>query len=151
MLTKLLPDQISKFWDIIKYGIEHSLPPTVGEHPDKMNRILASLLSSKMQCWASYTKSEEGNKFEGIIITKLLYDDSSNTKNLLIYCLYGYENVDTQSWPNGFDKIALYAKSLGCAKVVAYTSIPHMIEVAKHLGADTSYTFVSFDLQKFVK
>jgi len=97
MLTKLLPDQISNFWDIIKYSVEESLPPIVGDHPDKMNRILSSLLCGKSECWASYNRQGDNTKFEGIVLTKMLYDDASDTRNLLIYCLYGYEEVNKES------------------------------------------------------
>lgn len=149
MLTRLLPDQISKFWDIIHYAVEQSLPPTVGEHPDKMNRILAAALSGKIEVWASYTRGEEGAKFEGIVLTKILFDDASQTRNLLIYCLYGYEAVDGDSWMNGLETIAKFAKSRDCASVIAYSDKPEIIEIAKKLGAQARYTYLTFDLSSF--
>ena len=151
MLTKLLPDQIANFWDIIKYRIEQSLPPTVGEHPDKMNRILSSCLSGKIQCWASYIRSEDKTKFEGIVLTQVLYDDAWYTKNLLIYCLYGYEEIDKQSWFNGLKSIAKYAKKQGCNQVIAFTDVPYMIEKTKELGGEAKYTLCSFDVEKIVQ
>lgn len=151
MLTQLLPDQISKFWDVIKYAIEQSLPPTVGESPDKMNRILASLLSSKAQCWASYTKSENMNKFEGVVVTKILYDDVSNTKNLLMYCLYGYTQVDKSSWIHGIKVLTKYAESRGCARIIAYTDVPYMINMAKTLGGEANYTLCSFSVEQIIQ
>lgn len=151
MLTHLLPDQIAKFWDIIKYAIEESLPPTVGEHPDKMNRILSSLLSGKTQCWASYQRNEEGAKFEGIVLTQVLYDDASNTKNLLIYCLYGYNPVEEYSWINGIKSLAKYARGQGCGQVIAYTDVPYMIEMTKKLGGEAKYTLCAFDVNKIVR
>jgi len=147
MITKLLPDQISKFWDIIKYAVEQSLPPIVGEHPDKMNRILGSALSGKVEVWASYTKGEV-NKFEGIVLTELLRDDVSNTSNLLIYCLYGYSGVENNSWMDGLVKLAEYAKSRKCSRIIAYSDVPYIIELVNKLGGETRYTFLSFDLEK---
>lgn len=147
MLTKLLPEQISKFWDIIKYAVEQSLPPIVGEHPDKMNRILASALSGKVEVWASYTKGDT-NKFEGIVLTELLFDDVSQTRNLLIYCLYGYTDVNEGSWLHGIQKLGEYAKSRKCSRVVAYSDVPYIIELASKLGAETKYTFISFNLER---
>jgi len=151
MLTRLLPEQISKFWDIIKYAIECSLPPTAGEHPDKMNRILSAALSGKIEVWASYTKGEEGNKFEGIMVTRILYDDASNTKNLLIYCLYGYGRIDRSSWSHGLKIIAKYAKSKNCARIIAYTNSPYIVELVRRLGGEANYTFISFDIDKIVQ
>lgn len=149
MLTRLLPDQISKFWPIIKYAIEESLPPIAHEHPDKMNRVLASALGGATDVWASYTRGEE-NRFEGIVLTRLSYDETSNTKSLLIYCLYGYEEIDKGSWSQGLELLAKYAKLRGCSRIIAYTSEPYIIKLAKGLGANIDYTFISFDLNKIV-
>lgn len=151
MLVKMLPEQISKFWDVIRYAIEQSLPPTVAESPDKMNRILSSLLSGKADCWASYTKSGGMNSFEGIVVTKMLYDDVSDTKNLLMYCLYGYTKVDKQSWLHGLKALTKYAEARGCARIVAYTDVPYMIDMANFLGGEAKYTLCSFDVKKIVQ
>lgn len=148
-MTKLLPDQISRFWPIVKYAIEESLPPTVGEHPDKMNRILSSTLSGGLDVWVSYTRGDM-IKINSIVLTKITYDDASHTKNLLIYCLYGYGEITEESWKEGFGALAKYARSKGCSKVTALSSIPYVIEVAKNLGAETDYTFISFNLDKSV-
>ena len=146
MLTKLMPDQISTFWDIIKYAIEESIPPIVSKNPNRMNNILASLLCGKAQCWASYVRNENENRFEGIVITKILYEDISDTKNFLIYCLYGYENVDKESWSNGFKSLVKYAISKGCSQIIGYSDEPLIFKVVKHLGGEAKYTFVSLPL-----
>jgi hypothetical protein len=145
MLTKLLPDQISKHWTIIKYAIQQSLPPTVGQNPDRLNRILSSALSSKIEVWASYIRGEE-NKFEGIVLTKLLYDDSSETRNLLIYCLYGYGEVAESSWLGGLEAILKYAKSQNCQQIIAYSDSPYIIDIVEKLGGDVSFRFLSFNV-----
>ena len=149
MLTKMLPDQISKFWDVISYAIEQSLPPTVAESPDKMNRILASLLSDKIQCWASYEKIGDNRRFEGILLTQLLYDEASDTRSLLLYCAYGYDKVSNESWQSGFKTIYTWALSKGCKSIVSYTDIPYLIDLAKKFGGEAKYTFVRFSLSSF--
>lgn len=151
MLTRLLPDQIASFWDIIKYSIDESLPPIVGDHPDRLNRILSSLLCNKTECWASYNKGENKITFEGIVLTKIIYDDASNTRNLLIYCLYGYDEVNKGSWLEGFKSLIKYAKSKNCNQIIAYSEHAYIVNTAKSLGADTSYTFISFNINKSVK
>lgn len=142
MLTQLIPDQISNFWDIIKFAVEESLPPIAGDSPDKMNKILAALLIGKAQCWASYIKGEEFNKFEGIVITKILFDDISDTKSLLIYCLYGYENVDKRSWLSGLKALTKYAMSQGCIQIVGYSNVSLILKVVKSLGGEAEQTFI---------
>ena len=150
MLVRLLPDQISKFWPIIKYAIEQSLPPIVGEHPDKMNRILSSALCGQLDVWVSYNKGED-NKIEGIVVTEFLFDEPSGTKNMLIYCLYGYNEVTDESWLYGISGLAKYAQSRQCNQIVTYTDIPYMIDLAKKIGGEADYTFISFDVGKIVK
>ncbi len=151
MLTRLLPDQVSRFWDIIKFAIEESLPPVAYDHPDKMERILSSLLSGKAECWASYIRDEETTRFEGVVITRILHDDVSITNNLLIYCLYGYERIEKDSWIKGLHALAKYANSRNCSRIIAYTDIPYVTELAKKLGGEARYTFLSFDTKQIVK
>ena len=147
MLTRLLPDQISQYWDIIKYAVEQSLPPIAGEGPDKMNKILTSLISGESECWASYTTDGEQRRFEGIVITKITLDDVSNTKNLLIYCLYGYEMVDKSSWTSGFKSLVKYADSKDCHRIIGYTDVPLISKTVERLGGEAKYTFVSLPVR----
>jgi predicted porin len=149
MLNRLLPDQVSKFWPIIKYAVEQSLPPIVGEHPDKMNRILSSALCGKVDVWVSYDK-EKNNKVEGIVLTEFLFDEPSGTKNMLIYCLYGYNQVSNDSWLEGIKGLAKFAKSRQCNQIVAYTSEDVIIKTVESLGGEANYTFISFDVNKII-
>ena len=151
LVVKLLPEQISAFWDVIKFAIEESLPPIVSDHPDKMNRILSASLRGTIDVWAEYVKEGENVKFEGIALTQMLYDEPSETKNLLIYCLYGYGPIDPGSWARTLVVISKYAKEKGCSQIVTYTSVPHLISLAKGLGADTDYTFISFNVDETIK
>ena len=151
LVTKLLPEQISAFWDIIKFAIDESLPPIVNDHPDRMNRILSACLRGTLEVWAEYVKEGESVKFEGIALTQFLYDESSGTKNMLVYCLYGYNPIDPGSWARTLAVVTKYAKEKKCDQLVAYSSIPHIINLAKGLGANTDYTFISFNVNESVK
>ena len=150
MLTKLLPEQISKFWDIIKYAIEESVPPTAYDHPDQTNRILAAALGGKVDVWASYDKRVRPIRLEGIALTQVLVDNISQTRNLLLYCIYGYEDVSSDTWFTGLTTLAKYAKGKGCRQIIAYTDRPAVVALAKSLGADTKYTFISFDVNEAI-
>lgn len=150
MLTKLLPDQISKFWTVISHAVQQSLPPTVGENPDKLNRILSAALAGKVDVWASYEKGD-ANRFEGLVLTRILYDDASDTRNLLLYCVYGYDKVSNESWANGFRALVKYANGIGCQQIIAYTDVPYLVELAKRLGGEAKYTFISFSVKRSLK
>ena len=146
MLTRLLPDQVSNLWSIIKYAVEESLPPIAGESPNKMNNILTALLCSKAQCWMSYVKSKEGNKFEGLVITEITHGDISDTKSLLIYCLYGFEKASRKSWTGGMKALVKFASSRGCSSITAYSEIPSIISLVERLGGETKYRFIKIPL-----
>jgi len=148
MMNQLLPDQISKFWDIIKYAIEQSTPPIVSESPNKMNNILMAALSGDIDVWVSYEREEGKVKFNGVVLTEILFDKPSRTKNLLIYCLYGYEKISEDSWKHVVLALLKYAKSKGCNQVVAYTKVPYIIKVVKSLGGEADYTFCAFDTSR---
>lgn len=151
MLTRLMPDQVAKFWDVIKYAVEEAMPPMVGAHIDRLNRILSSILSGRTTCWAYYRKEEDKVIFEGICLTQFLYDEASHTKNLLLYCVYGYEESSDMSWNEAFVVLAKYAKYHKCNEIVGYTNVKHLIERAKKMGGNTDYTFISFNINKVVK
>jgi len=150
MINRLLPEQISNFWNVIKYAIEQSLPPFVTRHSDSMNRILSSLLSGKTSCWASYERGGEGSKFNAIVLTKILYDDTSHTKNLLLYSVYGYTQIEPKFWMEGFAFFSKHAIAQGCDRLVAYTDVPFLIEMAKAYEAEMQ-TFISFNIKKTVE
>lgn len=150
MLTQLLPDQIAKFWPVIKYAVEEALPPTVGSHLDKMNRVLSGMLSGKLDVWVSYKRRDEDVKFEGIVVTQILYDDASDTRNLLIYSVYSYSIAGKASWIEGYETLIKYAKSKKCSNLVAFAANENIVNLVKGLGADTSFTYISFPIPKIV-
>ena len=140
-----MPEQVAEHWEQLEYAIAKSLPPTVGEETDKMNNILLALLDSRMDAWVSFSAKGDGTKVSGFMITQVLNDTASKTKSLLIYCLYGYDDVDKMEWIEGLKTLKKYKDSLGCRRVLAYTDIPYMIELAKEFGANTDYTFVFWE------
>lgn len=150
MINKLTLEQVSQFWDIVKYGLERSLPPDVVGYDKTMSWVLAAALSGKVDVWASYTKHQGKITLNGIVVTKLVYDDTSDTKNLLIYSLYGYSQIPKESWKEALVCIAEYANSLGCLSVLAYSTNPQVIKMAEALGADIN-SYLSFNVDKFVK
>jgi len=146
MLTKLLPDQIAKFWDIIKYAVEESLPPIVGESPDKMQNILTGCLDGSLEVWISHKRTEDVTRIEAVVLTEFLYDRPSKTKSLLIYCLYGYEDIAKESWTEGLEVLKKYAKGRGCKQVVAYSEVPMIIELSKKLGGEARFMYLTFNI-----
>ena len=115
-VTKLLPEEVAKHWDIIKYAVEQSMPPTSYDHPDMLNRILSAALIGTIEVWAYYNKfTDKPPIFEGICVTKIIYDEVIGIKDLLIYSIYGYNTTDSRSWTQKISVLAKYAKKEGCS------------------------------------
>ncbi len=144
MLTKLIPSQVAQFWNVIKHSLEQSLPPISTDSPERMNRILASCLSGNSDVWVSYDRQGDNLKFYGIAITRILFDDVSYTRSLLIYSLFGYGQFETKEWLLGLKSLADYAKSKRCSQIVAYTDNEQIVSLVKRLGGEARY-FISFN------
>jgi len=150
MLVKLTADQIANMWDVLKFGIENSLPPIAGEGPDKINNIFEALLSGGYDCWISFQRDEEERKLklESMVVTTITLDNASKTKNFLIYTMYGFRPISDEEWRKGFLVLAKYAKAKNCNRVVAYSSEPRILDIVQKTGGDISYSFISYPLNK---
>lgn len=146
MLVRMLPEQISEYWEIVKFAIENSLPPIANETIDKMNRILENLMNESMQCWVSYSEAEDKNVLDAVIVTTITNDYSSNIKSLLIYSLYGFSNISDKVWSEGYTTLSKWAKSIGCNRITAFTDVERIKEIVKSLGGEAKYTFISLPL-----
>lgn len=143
MLLKLNPQIISVSWDEISRCIDEAVPPIASSAPDRNSRILESLLSGDMQAWAY--RRDNGN-IVYLALTTPLYDPCSNTKSLLIYCLYGWLTPGIDELREGFDVVSRFAKGLGCSRIVAYSDNEAVIKIAERIGAETKYRLLSFNL-----
>ena len=127
MLVKLLPDQISRYWQVISHAIEVAAPPTVQCSPNRMNNILQSLLGGGMQCWA-ITEPRPDNKMAilGVVVTTVTEDFCSGTKNLFVYALYSYSDklIAGAIWKDFYETLRKFGKSRGCFQVTGYTNNP---------------------------
>jgi len=150
MILRLLPEQISVQWDMIKPAIEKSLESAC-EDPD-MNDILTGLIEGSSQCWVSSRKATNGgNIIEGIIITMITGDLFGEGRNLLIYSLFGYDMSTREAWRGGARALATFAKSKGCSRIVAYTSVSSLIKLAEGLGGTADQRFVSIPIDALLE
>jgi hypothetical protein len=145
MIIQLLPDQVATLWSYIKFAFEESMPPYVNKEDYDSNKVLASLLSGKAQCWIVYEQLDNEKRFESVVITQVLHDRESDHKNLLIYSLYG-DNISEKNWRHGLVALAKWGVERGCKAIVAYTDNKVIINKVLQFGGFTS-TFVSIPLE----
>ena len=48
-------------------------------------------------------------------------------------------------WIDGLKALKKFKDSAGCNRIIAYSDVQYIIQLAKKLGANTDYTFISFD------
>lgn len=142
MLVKLLPDNVARNWDTIKFAISESLPPVAGEGLTKMNNILEALLAGSLECWVSVFDE----KIKAIGTTQVLHDAISDTHNLCIYSFYSYTNMGNSEWAEELNTLKRYAESRGCVRIIAYTKIPALVQLIQRLGGETDVTVLSINI-----
>jgi len=140
MVQQIMPEQIPKFWEAAKDLIEDTIPDIHGESPQKMNNILSKLLDGSMILWVTFDGVKR--KTNGLFITKVIEDDITEVKSLLMYAGHSYYSVGPETWMEGWEAMSKYGKNLGCKRMLVYTDVPFLIEQAKKFGGTTSYTFL---------
>lgn len=145
LLIKLLDSQISAYWDILKFALENSLPPTADETPEKMNNILQSLLLGKLQAWV-LSDDVEVQQVKMVVFTRISIDESSETSQLLLYALYSFTPLDAAGVDTMYRTLFKFAKHNKCNRAVAYSDNPNMISVAAKYGMFPTHQFLVVDL-----
>jgi hypothetical protein len=139
-LIKLTQDEILENRMQIEQAIADSLPPiTTPEESNRRLEIFKALVTGLLQCWV--VKEDK----EVIIFATfcLDIDPVSREKHLLLYTLYGVKPVSLQLWTMLFAQLLELTKKFGCKKIIAYSCRERVIQLAKTLGWDTTFTFLS--------
>jgi hypothetical protein len=142
MLICLQPDQVAKFWDLIKLSIEKSAPPIVKRKPDT-NRFLEAAYNGVLQVWV---ERNDVGEVVCVLTTAVTEDFCSGGKNLVIYSLYSVGEITRDSWVNGYNTIKEFARSKGCDNVVGYTTEEVVKRLARFFGGDASFTYVMMEV-----
>ena len=142
MLVQLLPEQIGKHWDEIKSTLERTLPPVTSVTDDTMNNILQQALSGEVQVWVV---SDEG-KVMGLVITTIVEEFVSGSRNLLIYSVYGYSFISEGLWRNAVEKLRGFASGSGCHKIIGYTKVKRIIDIVQMLGGSAESVLISLEV-----
>jgi len=138
MLVRLLPEQISFRWNIIKEAIAGASPPYAGISQEAMNNTLMSLLNGSLQCWISVVDG----KVDAILTTCIEEDIHSKTRNLLIYSLYGMRKISGRSWIEGFEALKKYALGERCEAIIAITKEDVVVKVFEKLGGSVKWRYL---------
>lgn len=140
MLIKLLPDQISTQWKVIRYAIEEALPPISFGAEDRSDRILMKLLKGDMHCWVSMDRDQQ--QMNAILTTMFTGDPVLGVRNLLLYSLYGM-GFGKKDFSSGMLTLYRFAEANNCNRIVGYTDNPEIIKMVERIKGEARYRFVS--------
>ena len=146
MLVEMLPEQVADGWKLLEKVIKEGLPPFADKSNDKMNNILMSILTRKMICWVSY-QNQEKVEVDTVVLTSVIVDEISGTRNLLIYCINALKVMEAKVYEDAVDKMTKYARSMKCSKIIGYLADEQLIDLVEKYNGDCSYRLMTFDLE----
>jgi len=145
MLLRMLPEQISKQWDLVRAAIEAANPPDVVLPEHKMTNMLSMLLNGDMQCWVLVGDEVRTDVYA--IVTTLTYDDPFGEKQLFVYSLYAYKRPSRELWMDLINTLKRWGESLGCSNVTAYVRNKSEIRLIERIGGDVETVLVRIPLK----
>ena len=142
MVIELLPDQIPRLWEAIKYGVVHTGNISEKDRPAYLCCLLHALLSSKAHCFIWLNDERD---LIAICITRVLHDEITGGKSIVIESIYSFERSTLNIWRAGLKLIIKLAKRKDCTKVIALALDPRVCDIAKKLGLIERYR--SFEME----
>ena len=140
MLLLLMPEQVSRYWEDIKEGLERALP--LGP-PDRTQRILTGLLAGYVQCWISYQRTEGEAIVDGAALTKIKDDEIFGVRDLELFCVWAIEKTHESTWTEGIEALLTFGRGKGCNRLTGWTDVAFLKDVIKDAGGETRYTFLT--------
>ena len=137
MLIKLLPSQLVKIWDMLRFAIAETFMPRNTCTAEHFLHILTCLLAGKMQCWVAFSKTpnEDGSrKFIGFLITRIAKEFGIGERVLSIDHIYAFSAVDDEIFKTGLPILFKFAAKNQCKALVALTENPRVPLLAGKLG-----------------
>ena len=144
-MKRLNSAKVAEQWPKLREIFLSALPPITCEDSDWESRILAALVGERMQAWALIEAPDHPLI---IALTNIVTDEVSLVRNLQIYCLGSVDLaiVPLAAWVEGIETLRKFGEAMGCHRIVAFTSEPRILQIAKHLGGVEQFVFLTFPL-----
>ena len=131
MVLKLLPDQIVKTWEVIKFSATSADEVDTKYLPDYLNELLNALLNEKAQCWI---RLDENRMLNWIAITRLMIDKITGEKYCNIQCQYSFKKAEDVDWAITFMTVKKYAEKEKCSYMSGDTRNKRLMEIVERFG-----------------
>lgn len=125
--------------------MEKAFPPIAQATEEAFLAIQEQFLLGEMDCWFGVA-SIDAKDIIAVMTTKVVTEEVSHTKNMLIFSVTTYKAHSDALWTEGYSTLRRYAKSKGCEKIISFTNNPIVLQIAKNLGADINWTLIQLEL-----
>jgi hypothetical protein len=140
MLIRLSQDQLSESWPLVYKAIKSSSISLAEMTEERVNNVLKSLMSGHATCWIH----DRNSTITTVVITTVTEEPISKTNNLLIYCAHMFLKLKPEEYIKMGEGLAAYARSVGCSRIIAYSSNDKLTEMFKKNGANSIYSLIVF-------
>lgn len=146
MLLRLMPDQITRYWEDISSAMVAAVPPLGKVDQAGLNNLLEAFLLEDLQAWILFEDKDGVALIYALAVTKEWVDIGTKDKSLLIYALWGYTLVPDNLWNEGLETLKNFARGRRCSRVCAFSKIPRIIEITKRLGWETETRLLTLEV-----
>jgi hypothetical protein len=143
MIIRILPNQVPRLWEAIKFAAVKANRIEEKDLPFYLNKLLADLLNDKAQC---FVRIGEDRQLQAIIITKIIVDMLSGSKGLSINCLYSFESVPNEVWITTMKSLFEFAKASECKIISAYSSNERVFDLVSLVGFTERFRCFSMEV-----
>jgi len=121
MHIRVLPPNIPKVWEAVKYAVVQLDEIPNEQLPDYFVWLLQQLLSEKAQCWITLN---EDRVLLNVSITRITTHPFTKEKVLHIQCLYAFQGLTDTTVAEALSLYKEFAKSVGCRTVTGASRHP---------------------------
>ena len=146
MLVQLTSNQIAQAWPGVKEPIRKALIPQMDVTDESLNSILQHLTQGTSQMWLLTDLVDGKIVIYAVGTTCFSIEAMTKTKNLLIYSLYGFRLIPDHLWKDGLATLKAFAKRERCIKLIAFTLVDRVVEIAQRLGAQVNVRQLTWEV-----
>jgi len=138
VILQLQPDQISEYWQQIKYGATAAmeLAPPANEYTQA---LFTGLLNGTHQCWLIFDGERE---LSAMGITCIVQENLTGISRLHVDAFYSYKTLSEELAREATEYVKQFARDSGCKQIRTLTSNPRatrLLAIAGYYTGKTEY------------
>ncbi len=131
MFIKLLPTDIPRYWDAIKYSCKVADEVDDKDFLPYTNELLHALLSDSAQC---FVRLSDDRMLEGLAITRILFNKQTDERYLYFQSVYSWQYRPEAIWEEDLEFVKRFARQTKCSYIGAISRVKRMQELLTNVG-----------------